>query len=82
MADSPSEARVTEVADGIYQLLEPSEAMRRAMDYFAHGPDAPRLLEKLAATAPRLLACMHGRAYEGDGAALLRGLARALDAAT
>ncbi|KYG09124.1 MBL fold metallo-hydrolase [Sorangium cellulosum] len=61
-------------------ILEPSEAMRRAMDYYAHGPDAPRLLEKLAATSPRVLACMHGRAYEGDGAALLRGLARALAA--
>ncbi|KYG00961.1 hypothetical protein BE18_38085 [Sorangium cellulosum] len=36
-------------------ILEPSEAMRRAMDYYAHGPDAPRLLEKLAATSPRLL---------------------------
>jgi hypothetical protein len=29
-----------------------------------------------------MLACMHGRAYEGDGAALLRELARALAGAT
>ncbi len=63
-------------------ILAPSEAMRRAMDYYAHGRDAPQLLEKLAATSPRMLACMHGRAYEGDGAALLRELARALASAT
>ncbi|MGK4003854.1 MBL fold metallo-hydrolase [Sorangium sp. So ce1036] len=59
-------------------ILAPSEAMRRSMDYYAHGRDAPRLLEKLAATSPRVLACMHGQAYEGDGAALLRELSRAL----
>ncbi|AUX45126.1 MBL fold metallo-hydrolase [Sorangium cellulosum] len=59
-------------------ILGPSEAMRRAMDYYAHGRDAPQLLEKLAATSPRVLACMHGSAYEGDGAALLRALSRAL----
>ncbi|WP_437963442.1 MBL fold metallo-hydrolase [Sorangium sp. So ce260] len=59
-------------------ILDPSEAMRRSMDYYAHGRDAPQLLEMLAATSPRMLACMHGRAYEGDGAALLRELARAL----
>lgn len=63
-------------------ILAPSEAMRRSLDYYAHGRDQPRLLEKLAATTPRLLACMHGQAYEGDGAALLRALSRALDGAS
>lgn len=65
-------------------ILAPSEAMRRSLDldYYAHGRDAPRLLEKLAATSPRVLACMHGQAYEGDGAALLGALSRALAGAT
>jgi hypothetical protein len=36
------------------------------------------VLQKLAALQPRILACMHGSAWRGDGAALLTGLARAL----
>ena len=32
------------------------------------------LAEKLAATEPRLLACMHGASWEGDGGPLLRAL--------
>lgn len=59
-------------------ILEPSEAMRHAMDYFAHGPDTPRLIEKLAALNPATLACMHGSAFKGDGAALLRALSKRL----
>lgn len=43
-------------------LLGPSEAMRAQMDYFAHGPDTRRHLEKLAAFEPRVLGCMHGSA--------------------
>ena len=61
-------------------LLDRSEAMRRSMDYFAHGSDTGLLLERLAAFSPRLLACMHGSAYSGDGAALLHALQRALGA--
>ena len=57
-------------------VLGPSEAFRGAMDYFSHTPEAPRLLERLAATAPTTLACMHGSAWSGDGAALLRDLSR------
>lgn len=55
-------------------ILGPSEAFRQALDYYAHAPNSGALLEKLAATAPRTLACMHGSAWEGDGAALLRAL--------
>jgi hypothetical protein len=33
------------------------------------------LLEKLAATNPATLACMHGSAWQGDAAGLLRALA-------
>ena len=59
-------------------ILGPSEAFRHAMDYYAHSRDAGALLEKLARTNPTTLACMHGSAWRGDGAALLRALAGAL----
>jgi flavorubredoxin len=56
-------------------VLGPSEAFRRAMDYFSHTRQADALLEKLAATQPTTLACMHGSAWRGDGAAMLKALA-------
>ena len=56
-------------------VLGPSEAFRKMMDYYAHSRDADALLEKLARTNPTTLACMHGSAWRGDGAALLRALA-------
>lgn len=60
-------------------ILETSEALRRSgLDYFAHGRDLPAQLERLAATRPRVLACMHGHAWTGDGAALLHALSRAV----
>lgn len=58
-------------------ILGPSEDFRRSMDYLAHAPQTGAVLERLAATAPRTLACMHGSAWQGDGAALLRALGRA-----
>jgi flavorubredoxin len=59
-------------------ILEPSEMMRQALDYYAHGRDTKALLEKLAATQPKTLACMHGSAWKGDGSALLRELSKRL----
>lgn len=59
-------------------ILEPSETFRQSMDYFSHAPDTASLLEKLAREEPRILACMHGSAWEGNGAALLRALATRL----
>lgn len=59
-------------------ILGPSEAFRAVMDYFAHGPHTAALLAKLAKTEPRLLACMHGAAWEGNGADLLGALGKAL----
>ena len=56
-------------------ILGPSEAFRQPMDYFAHAPDTGATLRRLAAEDPRTLACMHGSAWRGDGAALLRQLA-------
>ncbi len=59
-------------------ILGPSEAFRKPLDYYAHAPNGRELIERLAATAPRTLACMHGSAWSGDGAALLRALASAV----
>jgi len=56
-------------------ILGPSEAFRKKMDYFSHTMNARELLEKLASTNPAILACMHGSAWRGDGAKLLRALA-------
>ena len=59
-------------------ILGPSEEFRKPLDYYAHTPNGDALLERLASTAPRTLACMHGSAWAGDGAALLRALAAAI----
>jgi hypothetical protein len=59
-------------------ILGPSEAMRAQMDYYAHGPNTLSVLQRLAALQPKILACMHGSAWRGDGAQLLTSLARAL----
>ena len=61
-------------------ILGPSEAFREAMDYFAHTPDSRVMLERLANEEPATLACMHGSAWQGDGAGLLRSLADELSA--
>jgi flavorubredoxin len=61
------------VIDG--DILGPSEAARKAMDYYAHAPNTRAMLERLAAERPTTLACMHGSAWRGDGAKLLRALA-------
>lgn len=57
------------------EILTASEAMRGMMDYYAHATGTSTILERLASLAPSLLACQHGSAYRGDGAALLRELA-------
>lgn len=59
-------------------VLGPSEAMRSAMDYYAHAPSSRTVLDRLAALDPTLLACMHGSTYRGDGAQLLRALGERL----
>lgn len=60
-------------------ILNPSEMMRGALDYFSQTKQVHELIEKLAGTAPTVLACMHGAAWTGNGAALLRQLADRLD---
>ncbi|HEY2743222.1 MAG TPA: MBL fold metallo-hydrolase [Polyangia bacterium] len=59
-------------------ILGPSEAFRAQLDYYSHTQNARALIERLAATEPTTLACMHGSAWQGDGAALLRALGEAL----
>jgi flavorubredoxin len=59
-------------------ILGPSETFRHAMDYFSHTKHARTMLERLASTRPATLACMHGSAWRGDGATLLRALAEEL----
>ena len=59
-------------------ILEPSEDFRAPMDYYAHAPNTKAILERLAKERPTTLACMHGSAWRGDGAALLLSLAKIL----
>lgn len=59
-------------------ILGPSEAFRKHMDYWAHGPNSRAVLEELARENPKVLACMHGSAWSGEGAGLIRALAAAV----
>ncbi|MDP3673150.1 MAG: FprA family A-type flavoprotein [Telluria sp.] len=59
-------------------ILGPSEAFRGQKDYFSHTRDASPLIEKLARLEPSVLACMHGSAWAGNGASMLRSLGQAL----
>ncbi len=61
-------------------ILGPSEAFRKPLDYFTHAPQTQAILERLAQQEPTTLACMHGTAWRGDGGALLRALGKALTA--
>ncbi len=56
------------------EILTASEGMRGMLDYYAHSTATSAILERLANLQPSLLACQHGSAYRGDGAALLREL--------
>jgi flavorubredoxin len=62
-------------------ILGPSEAFRKALDYYSHVKHVRALMSKLAAARPTTLACMHGSAWQGDGAQLLGTLADSLDGA-
>lgn len=59
-------------------ILGPSEALRQSLDYYAHARDTRAIIERIAKEQPTTLACMHGSAWTGDGAALLRALADCL----
>ncbi len=66
-----------EVALTESDILGPSEAFRKPMDYYAHTPQTRATLERLAREAPTTLAVMHGSAWRGDGARLLASSRRA-----
>ncbi len=72
--DGAGEIPVTEA-----DILGPSEAFRSQMDYCAHSPDTTAILDRLAKESPKVLACMHGSAWRGDGGVLLRSLAKSLN---
>jgi flavorubredoxin len=59
-------------------ILGPSEEFRHQMDYFSCTKNTREILEHLASTEPQALACMHGSAWSGNGAKLLRDLADCL----
>lgn len=59
-------------------VLAPSLEVLKLFDYYAKSRDARPLFDKLIATRPQLLACMHGASWRGDGGALLGKLAEAL----
>ncbi len=59
-------------------ILESSEQFRATFDYYSHTVNALALIDKLAEHEPKTLACMHGAAWRGDGAALLRALGHRL----
>ena len=63
-------------------ILEPSEAFRAHLDYYSHTKNAGPMIERLAATKPAILACMHGAAWRGDGSQLLRALGERLERAS
>lgn len=60
-------------------ILGPSEAFRKRMDYYSHARNIRSLMAPLAAARPTTLACMHGSAWQGDGGRLLNALAESLD---
>ena len=59
-------------------ILGPSMAMLGAFDYYSHTKNAHGLFAKLIAVEPRVLACMHGASWRGDGAGLLQALEQEL----
>jgi flavorubredoxin len=59
-------------------ILGPSEAFRSNMDYYSHTNRGRAMLERLAGARPTTLACMHGSAWQGNGAELLNKLADSL----
>ena len=59
-------------------IVGTSDAFRKAMDYWAYTPATLETLERLASTEPKILACMHGSAFAGDGAKALRELGNSL----
>jgi flavorubredoxin len=60
-------------------ILESSESFRKQIDYYSYTKNVRSLMDPLAEANPTTLACMHGSAWQGNGAGLLAALAEALD---
>lgn len=60
-------------------ILASSEQMRSGMDYYSATAYGMSLAKKLADLNPKILACMHGAAWQGEGADLLLSLGRVLN---
>jgi hypothetical protein len=58
--------------------VEAVVAMERRMKAFSCAPGTRQHLERMAALEPRVLCAMHGSAFRGDGARVLRSLADGL----
>lgn len=59
-------------------ILGPSEAFRKKMDYFSQARNVKELIAPLAQAQPKTLACMHGSTWKGDGKKLLLELGEQL----
>ena len=59
-------------------ILGPSEVLRKRLDFYTYAPNTQAMIDKLATAAPTTMACMHGPAWRGDGAGLLRALGQKL----
>jgi flavorubredoxin len=61
------------VTESIEAIWGPSEIMRQEFPYAAVR-NGSQIVDRLAQLEPRILACMHGSSYRGDGGGLLRRL--------
>jgi flavorubredoxin len=61
-------------------LIAPTLDFERRLKHFTVSAHLPPVLRKLAALQPRMLACMHGPAYNGDAVRTLQKLAAHYDA--
>ena len=56
-------------------IVSPAIATEDMFEYSCLSPTTGATIRRLAQLQPRILALMHGPAFEGDGAAALRALA-------
>jgi flavorubredoxin len=59
-------------------ILVPSDAFRRKLDFYTHTKETKAMLARLAGLKPTTLARMHGSAWHGNGEDLLLALADTL----
>src|SRR5712692_8890510 len=77
VGDRDGDAHLAPAMGGFFTLR--GRRLRVQLDYYAHTRNTRPMLERLAATEPDTLACMHGSAWRGNGPRLLRALADSLE---